>query len=153
VSTIAEEAAGPSYSVMRLSESLVTQGQDVTIAVLGSPSSGTAARFVNTFPVGAGPRRLGRSPVMRRWLTEQGKRGTVDILHSHGLWMLPNVYPGLVARRYNVPLVISPRGMISVWAMRNGSVIKRLFWPLLQKPALTATTCFHATAESEYEDI
>jgi glycosyltransferase involved in cell wall biosynthesis len=28
-----------------------------------------------------------------------------------------------------------------------------LFWPLVQKPALAATSCFHASAESEYEAI
>ncbi len=27
------------------------------------------------------------------------------------------------------------------------------FWRLMQKPALGATSCFHATAESEYKDI
>ena len=74
-------------------------------------------------------------------------------IHNHRLWMMPNVYPGLVARKHNVPLVISPRGTLSEWAFQHGSVVKRLFWPLVQKPALTATSCFHATAESEYKDI
>ena len=67
--------------------------------------------------------------------------------------MMPNVYPGQVARRYGLPLVVSPRGTLSEWAMHSGSAVKRLFWPLVQRPSLAATTCFHATAESEYEDI
>jgi glycosyltransferase involved in cell wall biosynthesis len=67
--------------------------------------------------------------------------------------MMPNVYPGQAARRHRLPLVVSPRGTLSAWAFSSGSRIKRLFWPALQRPALAATSCFHATAQSEYEDI
>ena len=37
--------------------------------------------------------------------------------------------------------------------MGSGSPLKKVFWPLLQRPALSAAACFHATADSEYEDI
>jgi glycosyltransferase involved in cell wall biosynthesis len=37
--------------------------------------------------------------------------------------------------------------------MANGSVMKKPFWSILQRPAVQSATCFHATAESEYEDI
>jgi glycosyltransferase involved in cell wall biosynthesis len=37
--------------------------------------------------------------------------------------------------------------------MASGSKIKRIFWPIVQRPSLEAVTCWHATAESEYEDI
>lgn len=153
VSSISEEAAGPSYSVVRLCKALIEEGRDVTLAVLEGAPMASPLRFVRGFPLGLGPRRLGRSPKMHRWLTEQARSQAVDIIHNHGLWMMPNVYPGMVAKQHNLPSVISPRGMLTAWAMQNGSVVKRLFWPLVQKPALTATTCFHATARSEYEDI
>lgn len=129
------------------------KGQDVTLAVLDGIPMSSPPRFMKAFPLGGGPRRLGRSPEMRRWLTEQATSHAADIVHNHGLWMMPNVYAGAVARKYNLPLVISPRGMLSERAMQSGSVIKRLFWPMVQQPALAATVCFHATAESEYEDI
>jgi glycosyltransferase involved in cell wall biosynthesis len=153
VSAISEEAAGTSYAVVRLCDSLVTEGQDVRLGVLDWTPMASAPRFVKTFPLGLGPRRLGRSPWMARWVAEQARSRSVDIIHNHGLWMMPNVYPGLVARQHNLPLVVSPHGMLSERAMQNGSLVKRLFWPLVQKPALAATSCFHATAESEYEDI
>jgi glycosyltransferase involved in cell wall biosynthesis len=37
--------------------------------------------------------------------------------------------------------------------MKSGSALKRVFWPLVQRPAVQVATCFHATATSEYEDI
>lgn len=153
VPAISEEASGPSYSVVRLCESLLKEGHDVTLSVLDWTPQATPCRFVKSFPLGMGPRRLGRSPEMYRWLAQQATSRSVDIIHNHSLWMMPNVYPGIVAHRHKIPLAISPRGTLSTWARESGSVLKRFFWPLVQKPALLATVCFHATAESEYEDI
>jgi glycosyltransferase involved in cell wall biosynthesis len=90
---------------------------------------------------------------MSRWLFTQAASRTVDILHNHGIWMMPNVYPGRVARRHGIPYVVSPRGTLGEWPFRSGSKAKRLFWPLVQRPALDAVTCFHATAQTEYDDI
>jgi glycosyltransferase involved in cell wall biosynthesis len=129
------------------------QGADVTIAALDWSPIVKRSGFLKTFPLGHGPRRLGRSPAMHRWLRERAQGRSMDLLHNNGLWMMPNVYPGCVARRYSVPLVVSPRGTLAEWAFRRGSSVKRVFWPFMQQPALAVTTCFHATGESEYEDI
>lgn len=153
VPAITNEASGPSYSVVRLCESLIAQGQDVRLAALDWAPMASSPAFLKTFPFGLGPRRLGRSPELRRWLSAMAESNTVDLIHNHSLWMMPNIYPGPVATRHAIPLIVSPRGTLSEWAMRSGSVVKRVFWPLLQRPALTTTNCFHTTAVSEYEDI
>lgn len=150
---VSEEASGPSYSVVRLCESLIAQGQDVTLAALEWAPMASPPTFLKTFTLGLGPRRLGRSPAMKRWLDEQVQSKRVDLLHNHGMWQMNAAYPGWSARKGNIDLVVSPRGTLSEWAIKHGSVMKKIFWPLLQRPALAATTCFHATAESEYEDI
>jgi glycosyltransferase involved in cell wall biosynthesis len=75
------------------------------------------------------------------------------LFHNHSLWMMPNVYPGLVARRHAVSYVVSPRGTLSNWAINSGSVVKRFFWPLVQRPSLAALSCWHATSDFEYSDI
>jgi glycosyltransferase involved in cell wall biosynthesis len=106
------------------------------------------------FPLGLGPRRLGVSPSMNRWLTAQATSGQVDIIHNHGLWMMPNVYTGRAcAKASRTRLIVSPRGTLSAWARARSAFQKKIFWRLLQAPALRSTACFHATAESEYEDI
>ena len=153
VPVIADEASGPSYSVARLCESLIQQGQDVTLAALDWTAAPVPRSYLRTFPLGFGPRRLGRSPRMREWLLREAQEGSFDIMHNHSLWMMPNVYPGQVAKQVNIPYVVSPRGTLSAWAMANGSRVKRLFWPTVQRPSLAATTCFHITAKSECADI
>lgn len=153
VPAISEEASGVSYAAVRLCDAVIAEEQSVTLAALDWAPMSSSPTFLKTFPLGWGPRRLGRSPAMRRWLSTQAASRSVDLIHNHNLWMMPNVYSGQVARRHDIPLVVSPHGTLSEWAMRSGSSVKRLFWPLLQRPALAVATCFHATAKSEYADI
>jgi glycosyltransferase involved in cell wall biosynthesis len=153
VPAVSEEASGPSYSVVRLCESIIDQGHDVTLATLDWAPISSSPNFLKTFPLGFGPRRLGSSPSMRRWLSEQCSLDTIDILHNHGMWQLNSLYPSMSLRKGSVKLVQSPRGVFSKWAMSHGSKAKRIVWPLLQLPALKKVACFHATALAEYEDI
>jgi glycosyltransferase involved in cell wall biosynthesis len=136
-----------------LCEQLIDQGERVTLATLDWAPQSAPPPFLRRFPLGLAPRRLGSSPSMKQWLREQAQGQSVDIIHVHGLWMMPSVYPGHVARKYDVPVMVAPRGTLSRYAFRSGSVAKRVFWPLMQRPALQAMACFHATAEAEYHDI
>lgn len=147
---IDKEASGPSYSVVRLCESLIGLGEQSSIALIGEHASN---QFIHGFPAGVGPARLGNSPAMHRWLKRTVAVGNVDIVHNHSLWMLPNVYPGWVTKGRAIPYVVSPRGTLSKWAMQSGSKVKRFFWPAIQKPSINHAACFHATADAEYEDI
>ncbi len=153
IPTISEEASGPSYSVPRLCESLIAAGADVQLAALYRRSTRAPLPFLKTFSTGFGPPRLGVSPNMRRWLNEEAASGRIDIMHSHSLWMMPNVYPGQACRHGRCRLVVSPRGTLSSWALGRNALQKRIFWRWIQEPALRNAACFHATAESEYEDI
>ena len=98
-----------------------------------------------------GLRRLCLSRALFTSLSRQAP--TVDIFHSHGLWLMPNVYPAWVARTYRRPLIISPRGMLAAAAMRFSPAKKRIFWHVLQKAAIDQASCLHATSEKEYDEI
>jgi glycosyltransferase involved in cell wall biosynthesis len=153
VPAISEEIGGPSYSVTRLCESLIAEEVNIALATLNWTVLRHSPDFLTTFPLGYGPRKLGRSPVMSDWLVRQAATGATDLLHNHALWMMSSVYAGRAAQRFHLPLLVSPRGMLSPWGRANGSWVKKGFWPLVQRPALEATTCFHATAAVEYEEI
>jgi glycosyltransferase involved in cell wall biosynthesis len=43
--------------------------------------------------------------------------------------------------------------MLSRWALNRSAWKKRIFWALVQGTAVRRASCFHATAEREYEDI
>lgn len=153
IPAIIQDAGGPSYSVVRLCESLMVQGDDITLAALDWSPLNSPPQFLNLFPLGLGPKRLGRSPEMYKWLQDQAKSERQKVFHSHSLWMMPNVYPGLIKRGNNSSLVISPRGTLSDFALRMNAWQKSIFWHVLQSRALRNADCFHATADSEFQDI
>lgn len=153
IPAIAVEAAGPSYSVVRLCDSLIARGEEVELAALRWDENYSPPSYCREFPLSPGPRRLGRSSRMMRWLGEQAAAGRVDVLHSHALWEMPCVYPARVARASGVPLVASPRGSLAPAALRFSAFRKAVFWRLQQGPALRAAQVLHATSESELGDI
>ena len=153
VPSISNESSGPSYSVLNLCRTLHESDVAATLVTLQGPNRAAHSGMVKSFPVEGYPARLGRSPQMRGWLTEVAKDGRIDIMHNHSLWMMPNVYSCNAVKGTDIPLIVSPRGTMSERAMSNGSKVKKLFWPLIQRPAIDRVACFHATARSEYEDI
>jgi glycosyltransferase involved in cell wall biosynthesis len=153
VPSISEEASGPSYSVRRLAESVAQQGHDVSLVALDWAQMASPPSFLRVFPLGLGPRRLGRSPQMHRWLKEQVDLGAVQVIHNHGMWQFNSLYPGWVTRGRAVRYVVSPRGAFSDWAFSHGSRVKPLFWRWLQFPALRGASLFHATSHEELLDI
>jgi glycosyltransferase involved in cell wall biosynthesis len=76
------------------------------------------------------------------------------ILHVHGLWLMPNVYPAWARRRFkNARIIHAPRGMLGKAALDISAWKKRPFWSLWQRSALETADCLHATAVSEYDEI
>ena len=152
VHSIKDEASGVSQSVVGLYEEIYKQNHNLLL--LNCDYAGDKAPcFSKSFPSNKYPKKLGRSPEMYNWMKQQASKGEIQIIHNHGLWMMSNVYSGWIAKKYNIPLITSPHGMLSSIAMNHGSKIKKLFWPLIQYPAIKHSVCFHATALSEYNDI
>ncbi|MEM9249549.1 MAG: glycosyltransferase [Pseudomonadota bacterium] len=149
VPCVDDAAAGPTYSVLSLAAALRLHGHGAETWAVGRRPPEPGLRI---FAPGAGVlTRLTASPEMRRALWDALWEETV--LHSHGLWLLPNLYPARIARRHRIPLVISPRGMLSAEALAFSAARKRAMWALAQGRALRGAACFHATSEAEAEDI
>ncbi len=76
-----------------------------------------------------------------------------DLLHIHGLWMYPQLSAGRQAIRKQFPLIVSPRGMLDSWALKNSFWKKRVVSWLWQNEILKYASCIHALCESEYNSI
>ena len=145
-------SAGPSYSVLRLCDYLSINNE---ISLISSDEVSEKFRhdFIKTFPSNLGLKKLGVSLKMQKWIANNLKNQNFDIVHSHSLWMMQNIYPSWESKKNGIPIVISPRGTLSKEAFKSGSITKRLFWPLIQKPVLRDSTIFHATSTQEKNDI
>lgn len=149
---VGAEASGPSYSVPGLARALARRGHDVSLfSVLDGELESLACFVHRVFPRRKFIPSLWRSPELLGALREGAP--TSDVLHSHGLWAMPNIYTGWIAREFPLPLMISPRGTLSAWALAHSRWRKKIVWGTAQGEVVRSAACLHATAEQEYRDI
>ena len=153
VASIANESAGPSYTVPSLCSGLARNGMDVQLHVLDTVPKCERTYQVFTyerrqFPVKA----LGRSPEMFKGLKDVLK--DCDIVHNNGIWMMPNVYPAIAKRGTKCKLVFCPRGGLSETALKRSKIKKFLMGHFGgQYMALRETDMFHAASMKELLEI
>jgi glycosyltransferase involved in cell wall biosynthesis len=124
---------------------------DVELFTLRADPAHVEGVRLRVCPSWPGFERLGVSPSMKRELSIAA--AGVDIVHSHGLWMMPNIYPGRAVRGTDCKLVMSPRGTLSGVARARSTWLKSVVWKCGQESALRDAACLHATCEQEYFDI
>jgi len=76
-----------------------------------------------------------------------------DLIHSHGIWHPANHWAARAARRWGVPLIVQPRGMLEPWALGRKALKKRLALALFQRRDLESARVLVATAEMEYRNL
>lgn len=149
---VCKEASGPSYSVSRLCEELGARHHSVRLLTIDQRARRDAHTYRHeVFDAAPLLSRLGISSSLESALSTQARRA--DIIHNHGLWMMPNVYSGAAAKRSGTPLIVSPRGTFSPVALQRSKRIKKTFWWLKQQAAVEQAKVLHATCEQEYHDI
>jgi glycosyltransferase involved in cell wall biosynthesis len=156
IASTEQEASGPSYSVPRLATEQARFGHHVELITTGA---GGVER-IDGYRHSRFPQDLARVPVVRSMVLSSATQAALreaarraDIIHNHGLWLMPNVYCAQAAKAAGLPLVMAPRGMLGPGALQFSRWKKRLFWLLLQRRAAESVACWHATSEKEYEDI
>ena len=153
VANVAVEASGPSHSVPALCAGLARLGHEVRLRTVEPepaawPYTGVAHTAHRKSLV---TRRLRGSAGLRRAL--RADAAGADLLHNHGLWLLPNVYPARAVRGTRCRLVTSPRGTLSPNALAFRRRSKQLMWALVQRAAVAASDCLHATSAAERDEI
>lgn len=149
VPRIDQEAAGCSYVVPRLCQSLAELDNYVELSCLAAKS---------TIP-GVMLDLHKQWPVIKRFEISHGlpysifrKSYNVEIIHNHSLWSMVNVACGWVAPGRKAKLVTSPHGTLSTWALNRSRHLKSLLWPF-QCRALEKADLLHATSYEEYQQI
>ena len=150
---------GVSYSVPELCRSLAAAGAVVRLLSVTRSSELTSTGdygFIDhRFPVYHGPiqplSRLRLSPGLAERLSPEASWS--DVIHSHGLWLMPNVQAGWAAARHRKPLIAAPHGMLTPVALSFSGTKKKFFWHLLQKASIKAAACIQATSMQEYSEF
>ena len=153
VPSLAVRHGGPSRSVLGLSEGLARCGENVELLTTHTVderprASSASSPIIRTF-LRQPPEVLARSEPLNHHLRTQ----VFDIIHHHALWLRTLHYAHAAALKSGVPLVISPRGMMSPWAWRHRRWKKNLASWLVHPGAFAGARGWHATCEAEADDI
>jgi glycosyltransferase involved in cell wall biosynthesis len=76
-----------------------------------------------------------------------------DIIHIHGAWSLITFLSCIYGYIFNIPFVIHPHGMLSIWALRHKSIKKNIAFSSYQKWCLINAKLIIATSLAEHNDI
>jgi glycosyltransferase involved in cell wall biosynthesis len=156
IAGLSPEFGGPSESVPALAESIAGENVDVHVITCEPQPRHGAPRLPN-------PKLVQSHVVSRQARTTQWRARTNEffhtldrliadkttIIHDNGLWLPTNHATAVAARQHRRPLVISPRGMLTQWALRHHGLKKVLAWRLFQRRDLFNASALHATSDQE----
>lgn len=153
---------GPIVAVHGLCSALAARGHDVTVITTNADGAGVSdvpldrpvdldGVEVRYFPVER-PRRIFRAPAMLETLRRQIE--TADVVHIHQMFHWPSRAATRIARRYRVPYVISPRGMLVKELIRRRSTLAKSLWiALFDRASLENASAIHVTSEIEQAEL
>lgn len=151
--SLSRDAGGLFESVRALGKGLGQLGVNVSVYGLWdknwdrdkkawAPLSAHAFSFI-------GPRALVWAPEMDNAMDE----ARPDILSLHGLWQYPSVATRRQLQRHGTRYVVSPRGMLDIWALANSRWKKRIAAWAFENAVLNDAACLHALCAPEADAI
>jgi glycosyltransferase involved in cell wall biosynthesis len=159
VTDLQPESGGPSRSVSALADAVTEMGSEVELVAL-EYGSGSNAPMIPPKPVqttlvpcrGALAEKFKWSSQFKVTLRGRCQSAGIQILHDNGLWLSTNHAAAAVSRELKIPRIVSPRGMLTQWALQHKSWKKRLAWQLYQRRDLKFAQVLHATSAAEVTD-
>lgn len=154
VPLIDKVSSGPSLSVPTLCNALHDSGISTRLLALDPKPEKLLFTDTTFFPYATVPfaRPLGVSPEMKQALRAAAQ--TADLMHTHSLWKMPNIYPEAARAGTNCKVVVSPRGTLSAWARSRSRIRKFIVWNCLgQRKLLMNADCIHATCVEELKEV
>jgi len=97
------------------------------------------------------PKRWFRSPDLIRDLS--GASSEFDVLHLHGVWTYVQQAASRLSRKFDIPCIITPHGVLESWRVHHKGFKKNLYLSLLGKRMLRSAACLHAITPTEVDGL
>ncbi len=88
---------------------------------------------------------------MTKWLFKN--IANYDIVHTNAIFSYPVLAAHWACQFRNIPYIVTPHGMMEPWALAYKAWKKKLYFNLLEKPALKKASCMQMLASTEAEGI
>jgi glycosyltransferase involved in cell wall biosynthesis len=157
VPSLGVSAGGPSRTVPALCAAVAAACPDITVEIVTAeqPEYGAnvVAEGVPTYTAPAGSSTGALKDLLANRLGIARSQHAAVLFHDHGQWLALNRASAATARRFGVPRIVSPRGMLTPWALRHRAWKKTLAWHLYAKHHLLSATALHATSRQEADEL
>lgn len=148
ISSLSLNGGGPSRSVPILVKGLAEEGVDITLMTIRSENmnihalEGTTARLKIL--------ELGHTSLdMERYILKE----RFDLIQMQSIWDIPYHQLAKVAQKLRIPYIITPRGMLEPWSLKQKYWKKKLALMLYQMKDLQRAACIFTTAEMEAKNV
>lgn len=154
LSTFRFENGGPVRAVIDLSGALAAAGHDVTVftwddADIPDPWKRNAANTLPRVHRMSSPRFPGQFLSRTQLHSLADALRHHDVLHLHGVWEPVNVQVSRLARRLNLPYILSPRGMLDDYSVAQKRLKKQAYLALCGRQMLNRAARIHLASEGE----
>jgi len=149
---------GPSKVVLDTCRALRSEGVQAEIATTNangdtnSPLPLESPSLLNTVPVHfferQQPWRYKFSWPMTQWLKQNV--ANYDLLHIHAVFSYSTTAAAFYARKFGVPYIIYPHGMLAPWPLRKSRIRKALYLKALEQKNIERANAIQFTAEEEF---
>jgi len=146
ISGLGRELGGTVTSVINLCTAMAEHGDDITVltADVSSRPVEWAAQKVELRHIG-GHWMSPRSSVDPHALRE------FDVVHLHSIWDPHAVRIARTARKAGTPYIVSPRGTLDAWALRQSRLKKQLQLAVVGRRVVQHAALLHFTAQGELD--
>lgn len=152
ISSIDLASGGPSRSMPSICLGMKSVGVDCEVRSRDSEHPNDKKLLEASIPVTLVKKEGGIRPLLRNYLTT-GIVWKNSIAHIQNIWDLALHWVVFECRKNGTPYLISPRGMLEPWSLRQKKLKKKLALALYQMNDLKHAACIHTTALSEMEHV
>ena len=161
VDSLAEHHGGPTRTVTALCRALAQGGVEVDLVTVGRrpgeqppvlPVSPNVRTHVIDVRLGGILGQVSPAPAFGRTIADLA-RGRETVIHDHGLWWPTNHAAAVTAKKAGIARIVSPRGMLSAWALQFQRWKKTLVWQLYQRRDLSLARVIHVTSDLEALEV
>jgi glycosyltransferase involved in cell wall biosynthesis len=151
IDDLSAKKGGPSRTVLQLSQELQREPTTRVSMVCRNGPIATAPAPENPSTGQSSQPSIVRASSMLSALRRVVANNSAGarVLHDNGMWLSSNFAAATASAIYNVPLVITPHGMLEPWALQHHRWKKSLAMAAYQRWCFSRAAVLHATSEQE----
>lgn len=148
LTSISLKGGGPSRSVPMLVKGLAEVGVDITLMTFRSDDMNTHALEGTSAKLKILETRTSANEMEEYILSEK-----FDLIQLQSIWERSYHQVIKIARKHDIPYIITPRGMLEPWSLSQKKWKKKLAMMLYQMKDLQKAACIFTTAEMETRHV